>query len=237
VSPGRHPLRAITLSVVVMHAAALAWVATAPDKPAHPVASGPKARVMQTRLASAEAARPANAAPPDTAAPVAATSPETSSAPLPTPPAVAEAQAEAPPSPPPTETVAAAHAEPLIPPDAFPAETAQTDNGDNYLPRPLLTAAPRPSAPVILPFPQAIGTPGRYATILALFIDEGGVVRRVRIDGPALPKPLEDAARDTFLQTHFRPGEVQGQQVKSLIRIEVVFDNTPTKTGSASRSL
>lgn len=101
----------------------------------------------------------------------------------------------------------------------------------------MLTAAPQPASRVIVPFPEQVAEPGRYATTLALFIDEGGVVRRVRIDGTALPKALEEAARDTFLQTHFRPGEVNGQAVKSLIRIEVVFDNTPTDEPAASRSL
>lgn len=109
-------------------------------------------------------------------------------------------------------------------------------SGSEYIPRPQLSAAPRPSIPVVVPFPKEITTPGRYTTILALFIDENGIVRRVRIDGPSLPKPMEDAARDTFLQAHFQPGEVQGQQVKSLIRVEVVFDNTPIEAQALPQS-
>ena len=110
-------------------------------------------------------------------------------------------------------------------------------SGSEYIPRPQLSAAPRPSVPVIVPFPKEITTPGRYTAILALFIDETGVVRRVRIDSPSLPSPLEDAAKETFLQAHFSPGEVDGQQVKSLIRVEVVFDNSPIEPAAAQRSL
>jgi hypothetical protein len=119
--------------------------------------------------------------------------------------------------------------------DLEPGPSAQA-SGSEYIPRPQLSTAPRPSVPVVVPFPKEITTQGRYTTILALFIDENGIVRRVRIDGPSLPKPMEDAARDTFLQAHFQPGEVQGQQVKSLIRVEVVFDNTPIEAQALPQS-
>lgn len=221
----RHLLRTITLSVVVMHAAALALIDTTTPKPMQQGAGGHRHRVIQTRLAQVMAAPAARPAPvigqPDEAAP--------------TPPSPANPTdtAEYSPEPDTAETVSAEDTATA----ALPPEPPTADNGDTYLPRPMLTTAPQPSAPVLMPFPEQVTEPGRYATILALFIDESGVVRRVRVDGPALPKSMEDAAKTTFLQTHFRPGEVQGQQVKSLIRIEVVFDNTPTSTREASRSL
>jgi hypothetical protein len=62
--------------------------------------------------------------------------------------------------------------------------------------------------------------------VLTLFIDEQGVVRRVRIDeadDTGLPPLLEDTARQTFLQSAFTPGEVEGRPVRSQLRIEVEF--------------
>lgn len=234
----RHVLRTITLSVVVMHAAALALIDTITPKPARQTAGGAHHRVIQTRLAQSmtpPATRPAPViSQPDAAAPVEPARTNLADASEHSPAADMAEAASA------QDIATATPADHLDVPttdDASPPEPPTADNGDTYLPRPMLTTAPQPSAPVLMPFPAQVTEPGRYATILALFIDEGGVVRRVRVDGPALPKSMEDAAKTTFLQTHFRPGEVEGQQVKSLIRIEVVFDNTPTSTREASRSL
>ncbi|RZI84647.1 MAG: hypothetical protein EOP38_08230 [Rubrivivax sp.] len=224
------PLRAISASVVVMHAAALTLLepATVPQAKTSPNAT--TRHTFQTRLiqrtlpAASPISRPEPASLPSTeaATSLALATPSTD---------LAQAPAESPQAPPPPEHKPS--------PDAQqqPPAPAAADDGDTYLPRPLLTSAPQPAGLVMVPFPEQGTEPGRYATTLALFIDEAGVVRRVRIDGPSLPKALEDAARDTFLQVHFRPGELNGQQVKSLIRIEVVFDNTPTVQDKASRSL
>jgi hypothetical protein len=40
-----------------------------------------------------------------------------------------------------------------------------------------------------------------------------------------LPPVLEHVARRAFLGTLFRPGQVDGVNVKSLIRVEVVFES------------
>ncbi|MDI1259490.1 energy transducer TonB [Aquabacterium sp.] len=222
----RQSVCVIAAHVVVIHAAALTLMVS--SSPVQPTAhQAPKTAVasvvMQARL------NPRAATPPE----VPPTIPSME-APIPAPQAITDVP------PPPADTVAptapisedqtVANAE-----VASPAPLA--DPGDNYFPRPLLSMPPKSSTPVIVPFPEQITEPGRYTTILALFIDENGVVRRVRIDGPSLPKPLEDAARDSFLQAHFQPGEVQGQQVKSLIRVEVVFDNTPIESPAATQSL
>lgn len=217
-SPTRHVLRTITLTVVVLHAAALVLIDSSTPRTVQLETGKAKHRVIQTRLAST--------APPPAPATITAEVGATAA-----PAAMGPASANTVPTP------------EIAPPDvaateALPPEPPTENTGDSYLPRPMLTAAPQPSAPVLMDFPKQVTEPGRYATILALFIDEDGVVRRVRVDGPALPKPMEDTAKATFLQTHFRPGEVNGQQVKSLIRVEVVFDNTPTDDArQASRSL
>jgi hypothetical protein len=67
-----------------------------------------------------------------------------------------------------------------------------------------------------------------------LFIDEAGRVDRIVPDGPSLFPALEDSARAAFSQARFQPGEVDGRQVKSLIRIEVVFEPRGTSVPGAS---
>lgn len=223
----RQSVCVIAAHVVVMHAAALTlMVSSSPVQPtAHQAPKTMVASVMHARLSAPRAATPPEVLPTISSIEETPVPAAQASADVPPPPADAVA-----PTAPGTEDQTVASAE-----EASPADIA--DPGDNYFPRPLLSLPPRSSAPVIVPFPEQITEPGRYTTILALFIDENGVVRRVRIDGPSLPKPLEDAARDSFLQAHFQPGEVQGQQVKSLIRVEVVFDNTPIESQAATQSL
>jgi len=50
-------------------------------------------------------------------------------------------------------------------------------------------------------------------------------VGRIEFEGVPLPEVLERAARVTFENAHFTPGQVNGRIVKSLIRVEVDFDN------------
>jgi TonB family protein len=96
-----------------------------------------------------------------------------------------------------------------------------------YVPRALLTVPPAPTSQIVLPFPQSFVGAAEYTSVLALFIDETGTVRRVRVDGAALPDPLERAAREAFMQARFRPGQVSGVDVRSLIHVEVTFDSRP----------
>lgn len=215
--PGlRSPLNAIIASVVIAHGAFLAWMNLPPAATAPGRSQAQVVHLSLTKAKPTPVARPTTDSlppPPDT---LSAFIEPAESQPAPRVPEVS----------PPTD--------PLTPEDP---STASKPPSDDYLPRSLLTIAPRPSSTVIVPFPAQIQTPGRYTTILALFIDENGVVRRVRVEGPTLPQPLEEAATKTFLEAPFRPGERQGQAVKSLIRIEVVFDNTPLEPDSGPRSL
>jgi len=108
----------------------------------------------------------------------------------------------------------------LTPPPAEPDDEAL------FLPRTALTLAPAASMPVLLDFPSGVAD-GHYTTELTLFIDETGQVRKVRMDGPALPDALESLARQAFLNTHFSPGEVQGRAVRARIRIVLEFSSDP----------
>jgi periplasmic protein TonB len=97
---------------------------------------------------------------------------------------------------------------------------------DQYVVRSLLTLPPVPLAPVVIDFPDFKGEANRYVAELTLFIDESGVVVRVKAEGNSLPSPLEEAARNAFMRARFRPGELTDLgAVKSRIRVEVVFES------------
>lgn len=117
------------------------------------------------------------------------------------------------------------------------SEGLVTDGANEYLPRSMLTVGPQSQGAVLIEFPVQASQIGHFSTVLALFIDEAGVVRRIRVDGNALPAPFEEAARRGFLNARFRPGQLHGQVVKSLIHVEVVFDNTAMDADRGVKSL
>lgn len=109
----------------------------------------------------------------------------------------------------------------------LPALEAGFDE-QSYLPRPRLTVPPALQGSVLLSWPPHDAPPaGRYAGVLSLFIDEFGVVQRVRVDDGELPAALQEQARTVFLGAQFSPGQLQGQVVKSRIRVEVSFEANP----------
>jgi periplasmic protein TonB len=114
-------------------------------------------------------------------------------------------------------------------PGASATSSADTASriGDEFVPRRYLTVVPKATTDITVFYPETSDSVGKRTAILALFIDESGVVQRVRIDGPPLPSDMEDAARNAFLSARFTPGEREGRIVKSLIRIEVTFELTP----------
>jgi len=109
----------------------------------------------------------------------------------------------------------------VAPSDAAPAPRPAADH---FYTRGELTRAPAPTAEILLPYPPDVPTQRNWRTVLAVFIDETGRVTRVRIEGPAMPGPFETIAREAFLAAHFTPGELHGQPVPSVIRVEVNFD-------------
>jgi TonB family protein len=117
------------------------------------------------------------------------------------------------------------------------ADSQANARHDAYLPRGLLTRPPRALAMIDIPFPPGVPTPGRYRAVLALYIDETGTVRRVKVADAQLPAAYEEAARNAFQAASFTPGELKGLAVKSLIHIEVVFDETPAGKSMGATSL
>jgi TonB family protein len=88
---------------------------------------------------------------------------------------------------------------------------------------------PTPLSVIEVPFPESVTNEFRMDVPLALFIDENGVVQRVRVEGVALPPVLEDAAVAAFRQARFTPGQVDGQVVRSLIKVAVTFEAQAVK--------
>ena len=97
-------------------------------------------------------------------------------------------------------------------------------NEPEYVPRNQLSVVPVAQTSVDISYPPEVAGPGRYAGVFSIFIDELGEVRDVRMEDQRLPPAMERAVRQTFLQTRFSVGQRNGQDVKSHIRVEIVFD-------------
>lgn len=114
------------------------------------------------------------------------------------------------------------------PKTAEPATSPVDWQGDSqYIPRPQLSLPPVPETPVIVQPPKGAYDVGRITGILSLYIDEHGQVHHIASSGSPMPPEFEKAARQAFQSLTFRPGVLNGESVKSRIRVEVVFDNTP----------
>lgn len=139
---------------------------------------------------------------------------------------------------------AAVPAEPApMPLEAAPAVAPVppgTPDGLEYLARDRLSVVPAPVEEVVVPFPESMGYEFRAGVRLALFIDETGAVRHVRVEQSNVGPDFEQAARGAFLAARFTPGEVDGRPVKSVVRVEVEFESRlrvepPTPAASAAR--
>jgi protein TonB len=201
------------LAALALHAAA--WIAARPVAGARPGGAAPPVPTVQVRFVEPPRAP---VRPPDAPAPSAPAATEA-------PPAAVVARA------PQVESTAAVPPSLAEPPPAaasFAANPGPDDaagNGPEWMPRSMLSVAPRPLAPVNIPFPPEVSGVLHLRAELSLFIDEDGVVRRVRLDTAPLPAALDEAARGAFLNARFAPGERDGRPVRSWIRVEVAFDS------------
>jgi hypothetical protein len=135
---------------------------------------------------------------------------------------------------PPPEQPAVPTAPPLAP-DAAPVvvnlpiegnRPAQREE-DSYLARPFLSVPPVAQGVVVLTAPPDAQEVARHVGVLSLFIDETGRVNHILPSEPRLPPAFEKVAIEAFMGLRYSPGQLEGQTVKSRIRVEVVFDNTP----------
>lgn len=110
--------------------------------------------------------------------------------------------------------------------EAQVATGAPASGHNDYVPRPQLSVAPVARAPVLIEAPEGDTQAARHVGVLALYIDETGRVDHIEPVEPRMPLMYERAAQEAFKAATFSPGQMDGQTVKSRIRVEVVFDNT-----------
>ena len=111
-----------------------------------------------------------------------------------------------------------------VPTEPGPTAVADALGDGDYVPRPLLSVAPQPQQPVMLTWPDFDGAKLRYEGVLALYIDDQGIVQRIRTMEGDLPPALEAQARAAFTGIRFAPGELDGVAVRSRVLVEVVFE-------------
>jgi TonB family protein len=99
-----------------------------------------------------------------------------------------------------------------------------------YLPRSELSAAPKLLDPVNVGFPEGVRGLVRLQVQASLFIDEDGVVRRVRVETAGVHPSFERAILEAFSSARFIPGQVGDAAVRSQIKVEVEF-NSPSGAG------
>lgn len=105
-------------------------------------------------------------------------------------------------------------------PQARQEETLADDS--DYFAKAYLTVNPEPLSPIEIRAPD-IGGIGTVQLELSVFIDEYGKVRRVRAETPVM-RPYVEAATQAFEATRFKPGEISGRAVKSVIKVVVEFE-------------
>lgn len=116
--------------------------------------------------------------------------------------------------------------EPSPPPELSEQPVAPVVEPAIYVPRALLSVGPVARTPVLLQWPPSWPLRRTYTAILKLYLDEQGRVERVEPDDEAvLPAPLFETAREAFMAAEFSPGQLNGQAVKSWMRIEVNFES------------
>lgn len=92
-----------------------------------------------------------------------------------------------------------------------------------YLPRAELTVAPTLLQSVDVLFPEDVEGIVNLRVQATLFIDEDGVVRRVRLESPDVHASFARAILDAFNSARFTPGKVDALPVRSQLRVEVEF--------------
>lgn len=100
--------------------------------------------------------------------------------------------------------------------------------GARYFKGSELTQRPQPVEPVELSYPALVLSQNdeRSGTvILRLLIAETGAVDQVLVESSDLPTAFQDETILRFAQARFTPGQIDGMDVKSQMRIEVTFSS------------
>lgn len=90
-----------------------------------------------------------------------------------------------------------------------------------------LTQRPRPLSPPHLDGLGGPNAPLLGTVILKLWIGDSGRVVSVEIEESQVPAAAAAAAAAAFAELRFAPGEINGQVVGAIMRIEVTYDTPP----------
>lgn len=88
-----------------------------------------------------------------------------------------------------------------------------------------LTKRPQPIAAAELDAPEIKPIVASGTIILKLWINELGNVISVDVEKTDLPEIFSRAAVAAFEHLHFVPGELNGQRVGTMMRIEITYDD------------
>ncbi|HYE39164.1 MAG TPA: energy transducer TonB [Ramlibacter sp.] len=212
--PGFWPAVALTLAG---HAAVLGYFGTRAPEPGLAGVAAPAGQPFQVRVVPAP--RPASE------------QPEAMSAAAPALPA-------APAAPPAARQEPAAGAAPSRQPAPQPASGSESTTVSAaapspepaYLRRGELTVPPRLITPVQVAFPEDVLGFVDLKVQLTLFIDEQGVVQRVRVENDVHPSFVR-AVQESFGSARFAPGELDRLPVRAQVRLEVEF-HSPSRRRS-----
>jgi len=94
-----------------------------------------------------------------------------------------------------------------------------------YYPAAQLSKRPQPAAIPELDAPELMAIVASGKLVVVLWIDDGGKVTRAEVERTDLPEAFARAALAAFLRARFLPGERDGRQVASIMRIEASYDD------------
>jgi len=97
--------------------------------------------------------------------------------------------------------------------------------GDNFYPSVQLTERPVALAELALDY-RAVGPiVGSGKMIMTLWITAQGEVEKAEIDESELPAPFAGPAIDAFKRMRFKPGELHGRSVGTVMKIELTLED------------
>lgn len=86
-----------------------------------------------------------------------------------------------------------------------------------------LTTKPYPLSEIEFGSTEADVTPAVGKLIICIWINELGDVTQTTLEHSELPEVVANAAIKAFEKTHFKPGELDGQPVATVMKIEVIY--------------
>jgi hypothetical protein len=94
-----------------------------------------------------------------------------------------------------------------------------------YYPTSFLSIRPQPQTEAELDPPRVRSIVASGKVNLVIWINPHGQTVKIVVEAADLPSSFVTAATDAFVQLRFSPGELHGQRVGSVMRIEVTYDD------------